>query len=692
MTLTRETDEALSREVCAYVENVMASQKPFGDPTYIQGQLQTCMSLRLQCLTQDISSAADLLDAVANTPSTTTYKLFADPVLRCAVLHAHEQIASGIPHGLPLADCSSIFATAAAYLRGGGNDTPLQDGSLLALAESDQLGWVWTDKHSDDLYGRAFRDLVRERYGAIPSTPSDEALTRLAAGASLLYELLPKLAPSALQHARVISLVPQEGSFTGVGSSSQYHVGGVIFLNEKLGSPWWVAEHLLHEALHQKFYDFRQAHSLTQFKESADEVERPVLSPWNPSRLVGSNWWNPMRDFAAFHVYVHLALLCTVAEDRRAELESSYGPHDMLDSQRPRERARYLGEQLRSVCWDTLDTAGYAYADWLDALLDVLDPNPPPAGSTLHLYLDLYRKETALLHRAALETPEGWAPHDEHLAELARRELATARTLLTDLGADDELRRFDTATAGFPTTTNVAASYAEIRRHVEASLFTVSIDGYRLDEFRKYDAVIEELVGETSDKLYALSNGIPMPVAEAKRRAVKCGFNKSSQDGVGQLLAVLAGNLPQNAKVLELGTGVGVGIAWMVHGLGARTDVRIISAEVDHTLGDSAASFEWPPYVDLRIADGAEVMAEHGPFDLIFADAPPLKFYEIEPIFDSLRPGGMLIVDDMGPKAQAKNPEDTRIARLRQAIVQHPGLVTADVDWSTGMILGTRRP
>jgi len=203
---------------------------------------------------------------------------------------------------------------------------------------------------------------------------------------------------------------------------------------------------------------------------------------------------------------------------------------------------------------------------------------------------------------------------------------------------------------------------------------------------------VQELVAETSDKMFALANGVPMPVAEAKRRAVGCGFKQSCQDGVGQFLAVLAGNLPRQAKVIELGTGVGVGLAWIVHGLGRRTDVRVLSAEIDESLGESAAGFAWPPYVDLKIADGAAVLADQGPFDLVFADAPPLKFDDFSVLFESLRPGGMLVIDDMGPKAEARNPGSTRIDELRQVILGHRGLVAADVDWSTGMIVATRRP
>ncbi len=67
---------------------------------------------------------------------------------------------------------------------------------------------------------------------------------------------------------------------------------------------------------------------------------------------------------------------------------------------------------------------------------------------------------------------------------------------------------------------------------------------------------------------------MPALVAAATGRARSAGFQFSSEPAVGQLLAVLAAHLPAGARVLELGTGTGVGTAWIPCGLLPRTTSR----------------------------------------------------------------------------------------------------------------------
>lgn len=53
-------------------------------------------------------------------------------------------------------------------------------------------------------------------------------------------------------------------------------------------------------------------------------------------------------------------------------------------------------------------------------------------------------------------------------------------------------------------------------------------------------------------------------VAAATARAHQAGFPMSCDPAVGRLLAVPAAHLPEGARVLDLGTGTGVGTAWIV--------------------------------------------------------------------------------------------------------------------------------
>jgi predicted O-methyltransferase YrrM len=183
---------------------------------------------------------------------------------------------------------------------------------------------------------------------------------------------------------------------------------------------------------------------------------------------------------------------------------------------------------------------------------------------------------------------------------------------------------------------------------------------------------------------------VPPLVAAATARARQAGFPMSSDPTVGQLLAVLAAHLPEDAWVLELGTGTGVGTAWMVSGLLPRTDVTVTSVEKDPANAALAAAGDWPSFVRLRCGDALEVLAEGGAFDLIFADAPGGKWDGLDRTIAALRPHGLLIVDDMTP---LPNWTDTHAAaqdKVRQTLMSAPELTSVELTVGSGVILSAR--
>jgi len=309
----------------------------------------------------------------------------------------------------------------------------------------------------------------------------------------------------------------------------------VFFIrHSRLNSPWAVAESLLHESIHSKLYDMVVGHALVRSGSGTESA--PIVIPWRPSRLSGDNRFGARRVLAAFHVYVHLALLSTVAEARAAELEATYGPlAGMTDSRRARARAGYLGHQLRAqpLCWDEIFTVGQGLADWLQSLLDMLDPAPAPDGSTLHLYLDLYRRETDQLEQNLAEPTDPLGARSAELSTLARQDVASTRAILGDLNADEHLAQLDDAVAG-RTDAELARRYPQIRRIIETSLIGASLDGYRMSSSGAHDTAVGEMVGSASDALCALTAGIPAPVAHAQRRAVAHGVARPCRDQVGR--------------------------------------------------------------------------------------------------------------------------------------------------------------
>jgi predicted O-methyltransferase YrrM len=187
---------------------------------------------------------------------------------------------------------------------------------------------------------------------------------------------------------------------------------------------------------------------------------------------------------------------------------------------------------------------------------------------------------------------------------------------------------------------------------------------------------------------------VPDLVALARERARVAGFGLSSGDDVGRLLAVLAAAVPAHGRILELGTGTGCGLAWIAHGVGDRRDVEVVSVERDPASHRAAAGLPWPAHVTLRSGDALDAVADPQGFDLIFADAEGGKTEGIERTIAALRPGGVLVMDDMSPVPGDEEHERLQplIEAAGAAVMRHPDLVAHHLEWATGVIVAARRP
>ena len=185
---------------------------------------------------------------------------------------------------------------------------------------------------------------------------------------------------------------------------------------------------------------------------------------------------------------------------------------------------------------------------------------------------------------------------------------------------------------------------------------------------------------------------MPSVVVEAKARAARAGFRLSSEDGVGQLLSVLAGGVPEGGRVLEMGTGVGVGLAWIVSGLDGlgRSDVEVVSVESDARVVALAQAWSWPSWVRLVQGDSLTVLASFGTFDLVFADAHGGKWEGLDRTIGALRPNGVLLVDDMRPQQWWSDGQRSMMEMVRRTLLGHPELDAIELDVGSGVILCTR--
>lgn len=191
--------------------------------------------------------------------------------------------------------------------------------------------------------------------------------------------------------------------------------------------------------------------------------------------------------------------------------------------------------------------------------------------------------------------------------------------------------------------------------------------------------------GETPPAL-----ALPQRVRAALAAAERLAFDRSCSLETGRLLRALAAMRP-GGQFAELGSGTGVGAAWLLAGMGAGAHL----VTVEHDPGRAAATravLAGDPRAEVWRGDWREALA-HGPFDLIFSDCAPAKreTESLEVLVDALRPGGTLVLDNFSPPAhlperlQAGDPE-------RDRLFSHPRLLCAEVPVSRreGVVLATR--
>ena len=114
---------------------------------------------------------------------------------------------------------------------------------------------------------------------------------------------------------------------------------------------------------------------------------------------------------------------------------------------------------------------------------------------------------------------------------------------------------------------------------------------------------------------------VPPLVARALDLSRRKGFITATRNETGRLLAALAAS--RRGTLAELGTGCGVGSAWLSSGVSE--GARIVSAELDPTLAEAVQDlFSDTPTVEVTSGDWS-ALEQHAPFSLLFVDVRDVK-------------------------------------------------------------------
>jgi predicted O-methyltransferase YrrM len=141
----------------------------------------------------------------------------------------------------------------------------------------------------------------------------------------------------------------------------------------------------------------------------------------------------------------------------------------------------------------------------------------------------------------------------------------------------------------------------------------------------------------------------PFNYAAIQEASARIHFSMPSDLQTGCLIRTLAASRP-GGDFLELGTGTGLSLSWIVEGMDKNSSV--ISIDNNGIFADIARGFfQEDDRILVVCTDGEEWIQnnQQKKFDLIFADARPGKYSCLDETLALLKTGGIYLIDDMLP-------------------------------------------
>ena len=181
---------------------------------------------------------------------------------------------------------------------------------------------------------------------------------------------------------------------------------------------------------------------------------------------------------------------------------------------------------------------------------------------------------------------------------------------------------------------------------------------------------------------YDDARGFPARVWRAVEISRAQGFPLACIPEVGRLLQLFARGA---RRICELGTGYGVGAAWIESGM--RTGSTLLTVEVDADRARSAGVlFADNPAIEVLDGDWSLALGRE-PFDLLFSDGGPKRAPgDPEKLLPLLAVGGLVLLDDYTPGYLTDDP-------ARAIWLENPNYRSLEVTLTpdASVILATKR-
>ncbi|HEX4286818.1 MAG TPA: class I SAM-dependent methyltransferase [Terracidiphilus sp.] len=181
-----------------------------------------------------------------------------------------------------------------------------------------------------------------------------------------------------------------------------------------------------------------------------------------------------------------------------------------------------------------------------------------------------------------------------------------------------------------------------------------------------------------------------LPAIQARTEELK--FNRASEVRTGSLLQLLAAAKP-GGRFLELGTGTGMGAAWLLSGMD--TASTLVSIEIDEGLQEVARqALGSDQRLKLMSCDAAGFLWRQPKktFDLVFADATPGKYEALDEALAIVKIGGYYVIDDMLPQPNWPDGHEDKVSTLMDRLEGDQRFFKLALPWASGIVVLVRKP
>jgi len=183
---------------------------------------------------------------------------------------------------------------------------------------------------------------------------------------------------------------------------------------------------------------------------------------------------------------------------------------------------------------------------------------------------------------------------------------------------------------------------------------------------------------------------VPEALEAIHRETKRLGFTMGSELETGALLRTLAASKP-HGRFLELGTGTGIGTAWLLAGMDVGStldsvdnDPHVQEVARQHLGRDSRVTF--------HLADGASFLATPArqEYDFVYADTWPGKFTHLDLALSLVRVGGIYFIDDLLPQPSWPEGHAPKVPALIAELQQRTDFVSTKLSWASGLMILVR--